>query len=199
MTAFVRTRVLVVMAVVALLLTAIPLTRSLGVIAQGAATPSPAAQASARPTPAPNWLNPGPATPNALGPAMPPELTQNPADWAVPEGTLAGTRANLHSAINSSNVNQLQVAWTFPVTAQGNFGGMTSSTLIVGDTVYVQDMQSNVFALDRATGNVRWEKRYDAPSEGPNGVSVGYGMVFGSTGDDGEAFALDARDGHEVW
>ncbi|HEU0116154.1 MAG TPA: PQQ-binding-like beta-propeller repeat protein, partial [Thermomicrobiales bacterium] len=124
---------------------------------------------------------------------------QNPADWAVPAGTLAGTRANLHSAIDSSNVNQLQLAWTFPVTAPGSFGGMTASTLIVGDTVYVQDMQSNVFALDRATGDVRWEKKYNTPSEGPNGVAVGYGMVFGSTGDGGEAFALDAKDGHEIW
>ena len=60
-------------------------------------------------------------------------------------------------------------------------------------------MQSNVFALNRDTGEVRWEKRYDVPSEGPNGVTAGYGMIYGSTGDDGEVFALDAQDGHEIW
>ncbi|HEU0116324.1 MAG TPA: PQQ-binding-like beta-propeller repeat protein, partial [Thermomicrobiales bacterium] len=152
-------RLVAVIAIFALALSLAPLAPSLGVVAQGSPA-TPAAQA----TQAPNWLNPGPATPHALGPALPPETTQNPADWAVPAGTLAGTRANLHSAIDSSNVNQLQLAWTFPVTAPGSFGGMTASTLIVGDTVYVQDMQSNVFALDRATGDVRWEKKYNTPS-----------------------------------
>lgn len=191
----------VVVAVVAVLLLVLPLTRVVRTGAQGEATPAPSPVVAdrARPTAAPDWLNPGPATPNPIGPAMPPELTEFASDWPAPAGNLAGTRANPNTAINSGNVDQLEVAWAFPVTAPGAFGGMTASTLIVGDTVYLQDMQSNVFALERETGEVRWEKRYDIPSEGPNGVAVAYGMVFGSTGDDGEAFALDAQDGHERW
>ena len=40
------------------------------------------------------------------------------------------------------------------------------------DTVYVQDLRSNVFALDRATGAVRWTARYRAPNDGPNGLAA---------------------------
>jgi outer membrane protein assembly factor BamB/plastocyanin len=188
-----------IVAIVAVLLVLLPLSRSLQVIAQGAATPSAETTQRARPTAAANWLNPGPATPHPLGSVIPPEISENASDWPAPAGTLAGTRANLHAAIDSSNVAQLELAWTFPVTAPGSYGGMTASTLVVGDTVYVQDMQSNVFALNRDTGEVRWEKRYEVPSEGPNGVAAGYGMIYGSTGDDGEMFALDAQDGHEIW
>ena len=160
---------------------------------------SPGVTAQSDATPAANWLNPGPATPHALGPVLPPEVTNNPNDWPVPAGTLAGTRANLKSTINSANVDQLQLAWNFPVTATANYGGMSASTLIAGDTIYLQDMESNVFALDRDSGAVKWQKQYNTQSEGPNGVTVGYGMVFGSTGDGGEVFALDAQDGHELW
>jgi len=178
-----------------------PITLPLRAGAQG--TPGPIVSQSnpprARPTAAANWLNPGPATPNPAGPTIPPELTDFANDWPAPAGNLAGTRANPNTAIDSSTVSRLQVAWAFPVKATGGFGGMPASTLIAGDTVYLQDLQSNVFALDRTSGAVQWEHDFNAPSEGPNGVALGYGMVFGSTGDDGEAFALDAKDGHELW
>jgi len=34
---------------------------------------------------------------------------------------------------------------------------------------------------------------------GPNGVALGYGMIYGSTGDNREVFALDMATGKEVW
>src|SRR5262245_30810411 len=106
-------------------------------------------------------LNPGPANPNALGPAIPPELTEHAGDWPAPQGNLAGTRAATDAAINAASVAQLEVAWRFPIEGISNYGGMTAPPLVVGETVYVQDMQSNVFALDRSDGEVLWEKRYD--------------------------------------
>ncbi len=140
-----------------------------------------------------------PATPTASEPAIPPELTQYANDWPAPQGNLAGTRAAANSPIDSSTVGQLDVAWTFPIEASSNFGGMTAIPIVAGDTVYVQDMLSNVSALDRDSGQVKWEKRYDVPSVGPNGVAIGYGMVYGGLGDTAEAFALDAATGEEVW
>lgn len=139
------------------------------------------------------------ATPAALGPAVPPELTQHAADWPARQGNLAGHRANLQADITAANVGGLEVAWSFPIEASGVVGGMTAGPLIAGETVYVQDMQSNVFALDRATGAVRWEARYDVPTIGPNGVGIGYGMVYAPLGDTAEIVALAAESGEEVW
>lgn len=160
-----------------------------------AAVPEPPTTAPA----AVNFLNPGPATPTALGPARPPELDAAAADWPAPAYDLAGTRANLAASIDATNVGTLEEVWQFPVAAQGGWGGMTSSVLVVGETVYVHDMESNVFALDRETGSLRWEHRYDIPSGGPNGVAIGYGLIFGTTGDEAGVFALDAVTGQEVW
>jgi alcohol dehydrogenase (cytochrome c) len=90
------------------------------------------------------------------------------------------------------------VRWRFPFKARPSFSGIFASTPIVdGDTVYVQDLRSNVFALDRATGAVRWEKRYGFRNDGPNGIASGDGRIYGGT--DSEAFALDAKSGRELW
>jgi outer membrane protein assembly factor BamB len=64
-------------------------------------------------------------------------------------------------------------------------------------TVYVQDTKSSVFALDAATGRLRWARLYTAPNDGPNGVAVGFGRVFAAT--DTTAFALNARTGRRIW
>lgn len=141
----------------------------------------------------------GPATPNPIGSPVPPEVQQYAGDWPVPQGDLANTRANLTTSINSSNVKQLEVAWRFPIKASGTYGGFTANPIIAGDMVYIQDMQSNVFALDRKSGKVVWETDFNTPTGGPNGVTLGYGMVYGSTGDTRQVFALDARTGQEIW
>jgi outer membrane protein assembly factor BamB len=58
-------------------------------------------------------------------------------------------------------------------------------------------MKSNVFALDLATGRVRWRHLFGAANPGPNGVAVGSGRVYGAT--DSLAFALDAATGRLLW
>ena len=159
----------------------------LPVFAQDASTPAAEQQAT-----------PG-GTPGALLPMMPPEITQYANDWPTPQGNLSNHRAAANAAINSSNVASLEVAWSFPIKASSGSGGMTCTPLVAGQTIYVQDMQSNVIALDRESGKVVWETDFNAASEGPNGVSLGYGMIYGSTGDNREVFALDATTGKEVW
>lgn len=156
-------------------------------LGQDASTPAPEDQGSASPAAAADL------------PAIPPELTQYADDWPAPQGNIANHRAAANSAITSSNVASLEVAWTFAIEASTGFGGMTCTPLIAGQMIYVQDMLSNVFALDRDSGQVVWTKEYNASTEGPNGVALGYGMIYGSTGDNREVFALDAMTGEERW
>jgi len=51
--------------------------------------------------------------------------------------------------------------------------------------------------VDRATGKVKWEHKFDKPTTGPNGVAIGGGMVVGGTAT--SAFALDAATGDVKW
>jgi outer membrane protein assembly factor BamB len=123
---------------------------------------------------------------------------KNRADWPLPNGDLAGTRAAIGAKIDSGNVSRLRVRWRFPFHARRSYSGIFASTPIVaGDTVYVQDLRSNVFALDRATGALRWQRRYGFRNDGPNGLAFGDRRVYAGT--DTDAFALEAKSGRELW
>jgi outer membrane protein assembly factor BamB/plastocyanin len=139
------------------------------------------------------------ASPPPPLPTVPPETEALSGNWPVPQGDLAATRSAVDSTIDSSTIGDLQLAWTFDITAPGFFGSITAQPVVVDDTVYIQDMRSNVFALDKATGATKWEAPFDVGSIGPNGVAVAYGMVYAGLGDTGEVVALDAADGSEVW
>jgi glucose dehydrogenase len=99
--------------------------------------------------------------------------------------------------ITSANVKQLKPAWTRPLTAQSQYGAYASIPVIADGVVYSQDLVSNVEALDLHTGEVLWSKDYDSPDQGPNGIVVGGGRVFGATAEG--AFALDQKTGKEIW
>jgi outer membrane protein assembly factor BamB len=118
--------------------------------------------------------------------------------WQLPNADLAGTRAATGSPIDARNVAGLRPRWRFEFTARpAPFGIFASIPVADRDTVYVQDLRSNVVALDRATGAVRWARRYDARNDGPNGLAVDDARVYGAT--DSDAFALDAATGRQVW
>ena len=125
-----------------------------------------------------------------------PTGTSPEGSWAHPNGDLANTRS-VGGPIDVSSVSRLGVAWTVPITATGQFGGYASTPIVVDGTVYAQDLNSNVQAIDLESGEIKWEKRYDSPSVGPNGLAVGDGRVYGGTGDG--AFALDQSTGRELW
>lgn len=119
-------------------------------------------------------------------------------DWPTANGDLAGTRAVSGSALDADNVGSLRPRWRFRLTAKPSFSGIFASTPVSDDdTVYVQDLRSNVFALDRETGAVRWSRRVNARNDGPNGLAVADGVVYGAT--DSDAFALRASDGTLQW
>jgi len=139
------------------------------------------------------------ASPPPSLPAVPPETDQLSGNWPVPQGDLSATRNAVDSTISKDTVGDLKLAWTFDITAPGVFGSITSQPIVVGNTVYIQDMRSNVFALDRDTGAQKWEAPFDIGSIGPNGVAVAYDMVYAGLSDSGEVVALKASDGTVVW
>ena len=100
--------------------------------------------------------------------------------WKLPNADVAGTRAAVGSAIDAGNAASLEVGWRFRLTAAPT-----------------QDLHSNVYALDRSNGKLRWAHRYRAPTDGPNGLAVHGGRVYGGT--DSDAFALASRTGRELW
>ena len=118
--------------------------------------------------------------------------------WELPNGDLAGTRAAAGSPIDAGNVSDLEVRWRYRLTAKAPYSGAFASTPVADKTtVYVQDLESNVHALDRANGKARWVHRYRAPNEGPNGLAVDSRRVYGAT--DSDAFALSAATGRQLW
>jgi alcohol dehydrogenase (cytochrome c) len=122
--------------------------------------------------------------------------------WPYPNADLANTRQAPASVISSANVSQLQQAWTFriPSKTDAGTGTMTMSPIVTGGVVYIQDMQSNVYALDLGTGKLRWEHQFnirELGGPGPNGVAVAGGLVYGDT--PFTVFALSAKTGKTVW
>ena len=88
--------------------------------------------------------------------------------------------------------------WRFRLHVRGtDFGAMTANPVIRGDTVYVQDSTSSVYALDVRSGALRWKDTLEAPNDGPNGVAISGARLYGAT--DTTAFALDAASGRRLW
>ena len=118
--------------------------------------------------------------------------------WKLPNGGLAGTRAAASSKIDADNVAKLEARWRFRLTAAPTFSGIFASTPVAdAETVYVQDLRSNVYALDRTDGTLRWAHRYQFSNEGPNGLAIDERRVYGGT--DSDAFALSIGTGKELW
>lgn len=126
----------------------------------------------------------------------PSEVTASATAFPSPNGTYTNTRA-VAGKINAANIGTLAKAWSVPLTGESTFGVFSSNPIITTDTVYLQDIASNVTAVDRATGKVKWEHKFDKPTTGPNGVAIGGGMVVGGTAT--SVFALDAATGEVKW
>ena len=119
-------------------------------------------------------------------------------DWPLPNLDLSSTRAQTGGSLGRSNVGHLHVAWRFRITvAPGPDGAFTATPVVAGGVVFVQDMKSNVFALDLATGALRWRHLFSATNPGPDGLAVVGGRVYGGT--DASAFALSAKTGRVIW
>lgn len=115
---------------------------------------------------------------------------------AYPNVDPANTR-QASGPIKASSVSQLEEAWTLPLTAQSSFGAYASTPSVSKGVLYSQDLESNVQAIDLESGDVLWTKKYAFADQGPNGVVVAGGRVYGGTPT--SAFALDQETGKQLW
>jgi outer membrane protein assembly factor BamB len=127
------------------------------------------------------------------------------SSWPYPNADLANTRDATGSKISSANVSRLAQAWTFRLTGKaaagvGAYGSLTANPVVQDGVVYLQDLDSNVYALALASGKLRWEYRCNQSARsgpGPDGVAVAGGKVYGLTPK--AAFALSATTGRTIW
>jgi len=137
--------------------------------------------------------------PTQLGDAVPAEFTANETNWPTEHGNIRGTRNALGSTISTETIGTLDVAWRLAVDAPGTYGSMTSTPVIVDDTLYLIDMQSNIWSVNKITGEVNWKKEYNVGLLGPNGLAAAYGRIYGALGDTSEVVAIDQATGDEYF
>ncbi|HEY2776947.1 MAG TPA: PQQ-binding-like beta-propeller repeat protein [Gaiellaceae bacterium] len=120
------------------------------------------------------------------------------AAWPEPNGDVQGTRSALQSSIDAADVGRLRVAWRFSIPIRPRESGVAAATPVVGDgVVYLQDLESNVYALRESTGQVLWRRQFNAGNPGPNGLALDGDTVVGST--DTTVFALATSTGRVRW
>ena len=119
-------------------------------------------------------------------------------DWPVYGGSPENTHYSTLAQINRENVQQLTVAWSYDT---GEEGGLETSPIVVGGTLYGLTPTQKVFALQAATGKQLW--KFDP---GVVGSQPDRGLAYWSDGKDRRImvgvmnflYALDASTGKPV-
>jgi len=132
------------------------------------------------------------ATASACGASQP------VASWSSANGDLANRRALEATTLDAHTIPRLRVRWRFRLGTRGSaFGAITANPVIAGNTVYIQDTKSSVYALDLESGTLRWKHLLAERNDGPNGLTVSGSRLVGAT--DTTVFALDAATGRRLW
>jgi glucose dehydrogenase len=134
------------------------------------------------------------ASPTPASTGLPPEVEEHMADWPLPNRDYANTRATSDSNIASDTIQALGAAWSFSEIETGPYGAFASNPIVTGQVVYLQDLRSNIFALDLESGEALWEQRYGNAVVGPNGPAIGWGKLF-ATVNARDVAALDLETG----
>ena len=87
--------------------------------------------------------------------------------------------------------------WPGPCRSRQHTAGYATTPVVVNGVVYTQDLESNVMAIELATGKVLWRHTYSSPNGGPDGVNVVNGTVYAATNH--AAVALSAATGRQLW
>ncbi|MDB5261278.1 MAG: Pyrrolo-quinoline quinone [Adhaeribacter sp.] len=127
-------------------------------------------------------------------------------EWPVYGGNAAANRYSGLKQINTGNVKNLQVAWTYHTGDNtGNRGTeMQSQPIIINGILYTTSPKLKVLALDAATGALRWQ--FDPFRDKEPTLHANRGVVYWESGADKRIlftagpvlYALDATTGLPV-
>ncbi|HUB49195.1 MAG TPA: PQQ-binding-like beta-propeller repeat protein [Acetobacteraceae bacterium] len=120
------------------------------------------------------------------------------ANWILPAKSYTGNHYTEATQISPTNVGQLHLAWKFAI---DDTGPVEVSPIVYQGTMYVTSAHDHVYALDAATGKLKWSFS-DSPHvisfAANRGIALFHGKVFIATLD-GHLIALDAKTGQKVW
>ena len=133
-------------------------------------------------------------------------LSQDPNNWVMWGRTYDGQRYSPLNQINSENVGNLQVAWTF---STGVLRGHEGGPLVIGDTMWVHTPFPNkVFSINIPDQSINWiyEPKQDAAETVPvmccdtvyRGLAYADGKIFLQQANT-VLVALDANTGERLW
>lgn len=136
---------------------------------------------------------------SVLSPMVTHQQAESQTEWPSYGGGPDGIRYSSLTQIDRSNVNQLQVAWTYD-SGEGP-GGTQNQPLVVGGVFYGITPQHHVVALDAATGTPIWKFDSGIVARGPNrGVAYwtegGEKRIFAAV--QNWIYALDAATGKPI-
>jgi glucose dehydrogenase/mono/diheme cytochrome c family protein len=143
--------------------------------------------------------------PPATTPASEGETGTEGTTWETANNGLSNRRT-IASEISSKNVADLKPTWelTFPpipttnsLVPAGQFSDFASTPVVSEGIAYFQDIGYNVYAVDLETGKLKWQYDVEEPSEGPNGISIFEGVIYGTS--PRFAFAVSAATGEQIW
>jgi alcohol dehydrogenase (cytochrome c) len=125
---------------------------------------------------------------------------REPHNWLTYSGTYASQRYSLLNLLTRENVKNLTLKWVW----RPRYLDKMESTPIVVDGVLYTVQNSEVVALDAATGRNYWTFRYRVPPESNAYVMVVKGLAFADgrlfwPTYDGHLIAIDAKTGKALW
>jgi alcohol dehydrogenase (cytochrome c) len=133
-------------------------------------------------------------------------MLRNPApgDWPNWRRTDNAWGYSPLDQINTRNVQQLQLAWSW---AMDSTGAQETAPLVYNGILYLPNPHGVIQALDAATGDLLWEYRPERAKTAEGGgevngvqrnIAIFGDKIFGATSD-AHLIALDARTGKLVW
>lgn len=137
------------------------------------------------------------------------------ASWSSYNGTKAGMKYSSLTQIDTTNVAQLNVAWTFNTgdADTAHASQIQCNPIIIKSTLYGVTPQMRLFALDAVTGKQKWlfdpnaKTRHDANRESYHIMINSRGVAYWTDGQQDErifftagsnTFAVDAKTGKAI-
>jgi len=125
---------------------------------------------------------------------------REPQNWLTYGGGYASQRYSLLTGLTRGNVKDLELKWVY----HPKYLDKMEATPLVVDGVLYTVQNSEVVAMDAATGRAFWTFRYAVPPESNAYVMVVKGLAI--SGDtlfwatyDGHLIAIDAKTGEGLW